>query len=315
MMKIFEEVLKGYILGLSNFSFISSWEDGFKYPIDLDFTLKEESKYYSPKDGVGLPIKNYKSVGLQYNPTRIAAYGLAHWNRIDFDGLDCDRGKRACAEFMNVASWFKESGDGRYSYEFDWDGNVAPWISCMAQGEAASVLSRAYYYTQDRSYLDAAKRALEPFFFDISCGGVRSLLKDGSPFLEEYPVGDNKNVLNGFMYSLIGLNDYCKVTGSKEHEELFDLLICTLCENIDLWDAGGWSLYGPSPEGVKVKNYCTSDYHALHIAQVKWVCSVKPSDSLEALITRWEQGQNDLFWRFRALINKVAFRLAKPAQR
>ena len=51
------------------------------YPIDLIFTLDNEKEYYSPKDSAGIPIRLYKSVGAKYNPTRVAAFGLANWNK------------------------------------------------------------------------------------------------------------------------------------------------------------------------------------------------------------------------------------------
>ena len=91
----------------------------------------------------------------------------------------------------------------------------------MAQGHALSVLSRAFHVTGDEEYLNAAVKGLHIFekvsseekklsLQPVSEGGVRADLF-GSPWFEEYPTQPSTFVLNGFIYSLIGLYDLSQV--------------------------------------------------------------------------------------------------------
>ncbi|MBF4232141.1 D-glucuronyl C5-epimerase, partial [Vibrio anguillarum] len=80
MKKIIQDVFK-YILGTADFSLVTQSNSGFLYPICLNFTLENNRFYYNLLDDNGIPYRFYQSVGVQYNPTRIAAYGLAHFNR------------------------------------------------------------------------------------------------------------------------------------------------------------------------------------------------------------------------------------------
>ncbi|PIO56549.1 D-glucuronyl C5-epimerase, partial [Teladorsagia circumcincta] len=83
----------------------------------------------------------------------------------------------------------------------------AGWYSAMAQGHALSLLTRAYAATKNASYLVVASKALDLFEKDASAGGVRNKLF-GNDWYEEYPTSPGSYVLNGFIYSLIGLYDF-----------------------------------------------------------------------------------------------------------
>ena len=61
-----------------------------------------------------------------------------------------------------------------------------PWLSGMAQGEAASLLVRLFLETDADRYAEAARRALRPLRRLSAEGGVQARLGDG-PFPEEYP--------------------------------------------------------------------------------------------------------------------------------
>ena len=81
------------------------------------------------------------------------------------------------------------------------------WYGAMCQGQAISVLCRAYHVTKDKKYLVAAEAALGPFQRSVSEGGVQTLFMDKYDWYEEYPTNPSTFILNGFMYSLIGLYD------------------------------------------------------------------------------------------------------------
>jgi len=305
--KILRDVQK-YLVGTEEFSFNAD-PSGNLYPISLDFTLNDFEFYYEPIDKLGIPFKIYQSVGKQYNPTRIAAYALANYN--NFVEHSCQRSRET---FLKCAKWFLGFDDARYQYHFDWEDLQAPWISCMAQGEAASVLVRAYRVTNDGAYLDHAEKSLSPFFLPVSEGGVQSQLGDGSFFLEEYPSNCSTHVLNGFLYAMIGLREFCDSCDSPKHNALFMQLIESLKNNIGNWCNGTWSLYeDPAVKGGV--NFCTPSYHNLHISQLKWVCTRTDNPELRRVISSWESGKNSLPVRMRAFWGKVLFRLSNRAQR
>ena len=56
------------------------------------------------------------------------------------------------------------------------------WLSAMGQGQAMSVLSRAYHLTHDDVYLQAALKAIKPFHFESNRGGVVAHLFDKFPW-------------------------------------------------------------------------------------------------------------------------------------
>ncbi|EPJ1914338.1 D-glucuronyl C5-epimerase family protein [Vibrio cholerae] len=300
-------------LDIRNYFFLKK-EFGFEsgensYPLDLSFTYDDFEFHYSPLDSRGIPCIEYESVGLQYNPTRIAAYALVNYNFFV---------KHNKHEYFDIcilcANWFLSIDSARYQYDFDWGDLKSPWISCMAQGEAASVLIRAYKLTGEDKYLLQAEKSLTPLFLPITEGGVQSVLPDGSIFLEEYPSLKPTHVLNGFLYALIGLGEYIDVTGSKVHQDLFDKLVNSLCQNISIWCYAGWSLYEDS---VKAKglNFCTPSYHNLQITQLKWLNKRVNNPDIQRVIEVWEKGLNSFLMRVFALLGKVCFRLKNKAQR
>jgi len=185
----------------------------------------------------------------------------------------------------------------------------------MAQGEAASVLVRAYQLTNDMRFLEKARLALEPFLRSISLGGVQSQIDGEWLFLEEYPTLNPEHVLNGFLYALIGLIEYCEqVPSDEELIALRDLLAQSLVQNIDKWGAKNWSYY-QIPADKKCINSCTPKYHNIQISQLTYVVSKLKLEGLTCVIERWSLGAESLSTRLYALFCKVEFRLKNRAQR
>jgi heparosan-N-sulfate-glucuronate 5-epimerase len=280
------------------------------YPVSLEFTLERETRFFSPKDAAGLPLRVYKSVGRQYNPTRIAGYGLAHFNRY----LATSRSESR-EIFMKAADWFAAAGDGRWSYNFDWNALKAPWISCMAQGQGISVLARAYHLTGEAKYLERSRMALTPLRRPLSMGGVRSRLDDASEFLEEYPSSAPVHVLNGFLFALIGIYDLMRLEPASGRSAGFEELVQSLESNIGKWDLGYWSAYDVSTGALGVRNATTMAYHRLHITQLRFLGTVLNRAVLRDTADRWEARSKSVAHRLHALAAKVSYRSLVRAQR
>ena len=143
---------------------------------------------------------------------------------------------------------------------------------------------------------------------------MASSLSDGSLFLEEYPSRNPPHVLNGFLYALIGLYEFAKVSGSERHFDLYGTLVDSLQQNISIWDSGKWSLY-EDPKVSGMENWCTPSYHNLQISQLLWLNEQTPSEYIGKTISHWIKGSDSLIIRLRALVQKSVFRFFHKAQR
>ncbi len=187
-----------------------------------------------------------------------------------------------------------------------------PWLSSMAQGEAASLLVRIHKETGEGRYAEAAELALLPLRRPVSEGGVLADL-DGGPFFEEYPTERSSYVLNGGIYTIWGCYDVGVGLGSAEATSDWERSVDTLASNLNRWDTGFWSLYDLYPHPVP--NIASSAYHALHIAQLKAMQLISPRpefvDTAERFGEYFESRRNHR----RAFVRKAAFRLAVPRNR
>jgi hypothetical protein len=304
-----------YLIGLRDFDIANGWQEKFVYPIDLEWYLNRSLTYYSPIDKDGIPMSNYKSVGLQYNPTRVSSYGLAHWNRYI---LNSD--EKSLNLFFKISNWFIDIAKKRndcivWEYNFDWGDLKKPWISAMAQGEVISLLSRAYYKTKEQKYIDIVLKAIKVFTKDIDHGGVCSKINGNNLFFEEYPSQNPKHELNGFLYAVIGLTDLAKLCSSESI--LQNLIIeCkkTLEECCKLWDLGYWSAYDLSQING-VRNSATTSYHLLHIAQITFLSDIFESEILSQQAKKWKLCFDKLTCRLHAVRDKIRYRILCPPQR
>jgi len=129
-----------------------------------------------------------------------------------FDNLTLTSTPPHVRMFLRSADWFVRQQDRRGGWSVPVKRRLAAgrlrlapgWYSAMAQGQAMSVLTRAYALTGDRRYLDCARRATALFDVPSTDGGVLASLFN-LPWYEEYPTVPGTFVLNGFIYALVGL--------------------------------------------------------------------------------------------------------------
>ena len=184
-----------------------------------------------------------------------------------------------------------------------------PWLSAMAQGEAASLLVRLHRETGDAVFAESALRALRPMAVPSDAGGVLARL-DGGPFLEEYPTSPPSYVLNGAFFAVWGCYDVWKGLGDSEAGRLFEDTLGTLAGNIGRWDTGFWSRYDLHPHPIP--NVASSLYHVLHLSQLEATDRIAPRPELTAARERWERYFESRVNRSRAFAQKVVFRLLVP---
>lgn len=205
------------------------------------------------------------------------------------------------SQFYAAAKWFVAHQDPKTG---GWPNSVrrrgAPgmldlqpgWLSAMGQGHGISVLARAYYHSGgDRQYLDAALRALRPFRILSKDGGVLAQYLGQVPWYEEYPTHPPSFVLNGFIYSLIGLYDLLTLAPSLQAREatvLFQQGMKSLKKLLLAFDTGSGTNYdlrhltlGCAP------NIARWDYHATHVNQLLLLATIDKDPLLSTTAARW----------------------------
>jgi heparosan-N-sulfate-glucuronate 5-epimerase len=187
-----------------------------------------------------------------------------------------------------------------------------PWISAIAQGEGASLLTRLHIETGEDQFAQAARGALLPYEVSGGDGGVLATLGAG-PFFEEYPTEPPSFVLNGGIFALWGAYDVGVGLGSERASELFARGLETLAENIGRWDTGHWSLYCLHMKPMR--NFASSAYHLLHIRQLRAMGLIARRPELDAAADRFEAYRLARRNRIRAFARKGAFRLVVPRNR
>ncbi|CAG9859949.1 unnamed protein product [Phyllotreta striolata] len=166
------------------------------------------------------------------------------------------------------------------------------WYSAMSQGHALSVLSRAYYHSGgDIRYLTAALRGLKPFRVSSSKGGVRATFLNKYFWYEEYPTRPASFVLNGFIYSLLGLYDLITIAPpgqAQEAEFLYNEGMISLKNMLTLFDMGSVTSYDLRHFTIGIEpNLARWDYHATHINQLLLLSTIENEPLYKITAERW----------------------------
>ena len=161
----------------------------------------------------------------------------------------------------------------------------------MGQGHAISVLSRAYYHSGDANYLKAAVNGLKPFRVLSNKGGVAAYFLEKYVWYEEYPTTPSSFVLNGFIYSLIGLYDLKSIaTGSdaEEAEFLYNQGMASLKNMLTLFDTGSGTTYDLRHFSLKIApNIARWDYHSTHVNQLLILNTIDDDPIFLSTAERW----------------------------
>ncbi|MDB4431360.1 D-glucuronyl C5-epimerase family protein [Pseudomonadales bacterium] len=201
------------------------------------------------------------------------------------------------SDMEKVAIWFLEnqSSNGGWLSNFDhnfYKGRTeilrSGWCSALAQGLIISFLTRVASLSEVNRdvYLDACERGLEPFYMESAKGGVLTHW-GGEPFYEEYPTAPASFVLNGFIFSLLGLYDYQQV-GSERAALLFQAGVSTLNKLLPLYDLGDKSAYDLTHYTCKsYPNVARWGYHATHVNQLYAIYSITNSKLHLDFFERW----------------------------
>lgn len=225
-------------------------------------------QYSFNKDGI--PLISYPQVGkTETTPVYLSIYALKYYSRWknDFDtkrlfGLELwDLPlPRASTEndkqyFINcvfklesMIENFESNGISYLSlpYNIKWPKYKikGKWNSAMANGLAISVFIRAKKILGDQKFDRIIDGLYKSFLVPVENNGITIILDNNLYWYEEYASKDAKDsrVLNGMVYSLIGLNEYRQNYGDKHY--LFEKGVSALSEQVlARYDAGFWTYY------------------------------------------------------------------------
>uniref|UniRef100_A0AAF5DKY6 heparosan-N-sulfate-glucuronate 5-epimerase n=2 Tax=Strongyloides stercoralis TaxID=6248 RepID=A0AAF5DKY6_STRER len=282
-----------------------------KSTIEIYYTLGnfEKKEYYILRDILvdvykGLLLTNKKNLITQ-NPFKIGDVTVLsltlHFKEPGFQSISNTVNQSSTAEmemFMKAADWLvknqEEDGGWNVSVPRSIADNKlllqAGWRSAMGQGHALSVLSRAYNFSNGKKeYYNTGLKSLNLFKKNASQKGVINNFF-GYKWYEEYPTTPGTFVLNGFLYSLIGLYDFSKIKNPEnDAESLFNDGIKSLKALLPLYDTGSGSLYDLRHVGIgTAPNLARWDYHAVHVYLLKWICNIiKDCNDIDTVANRW----------------------------
>lgn len=263
-----------------------------------------------------IPRKRYRAQGPQYNPLFIAWWGLSNLQQY-LESLD----EGYLRKFITQVAWLKANGvhreDGSVVWPcyFEWQEGLcklnSPWISAMYQGVVISTLIRGYRINGDRELLDLSKGAAIVFEQDVEKGGVRTS-EGGRTLYEEYPAYPLPRVLDGFLFSLLGLYDLTVETGSSDIRRLFDDGIEGLKEALPFWNyRNKWSWYGS--HGY----LCPPHYHKLNATLLSILGRLSGDTTIQHFATLWDikhrtlSDKVEIFFMFLFLKNWARLRLPR----
>jgi len=271
----------------------------FGYPIELapeagprhslHYYVSSERLFFDVMhlDEDGVPVQRSRMLGAFYNPAYVAWYGLMALEQSLRKGEKCDK------RFQIQVDWLLNNAvrcnDGSAVWPFPVDVKEgqcflkAPWVSAMSQGLALSVLVRAHRVgIGGDSILELGRAALRVFCQKVEEGGIRTV-EEGRVFYEEYPGYPLPRVLDGFLFSLLGLYDLWVETEDPLARQLFEEGIGGLVHKIHSWNyKDRWTWYGS--HGY----LCPPHYHALNRMLVAALGDVSGENVLASMAQLWD---------------------------
>ena len=279
------------------------------YPFSFEAT--EDFAGYR-RDERGVPTVYYPHLKRwEYNPITISQYGL-HQLAL-FERTGDPRGAvlgRTMADWLveNQEDWKHEIGAWVYRYHLPFYGPSQPWISAMAQGQAISLLLRVGQLGGTIVYEESSRRAVRAFFYSVAEGGVEQKFPDGAPVFEEFPTAEQSLVLNGFLFSLLGLRDYAVYFADARVQELFESCISGLRTNLPRYDTGFWNLY----DLHRSHRLASPDYLRIHVQLLNIFASLTGDEYFARMARKWQSYLDRFGCRLRfsalKLIEKVRLR-------
>ncbi|MBN2009272.1 hypothetical protein JW960_07990 [candidate division KSB1 bacterium] len=279
-----------------------------RFPVDFTRAIGEDFTEYEFNSKHVPMVRYYRSPDYQHNPVAVSQFALHHYN--EFIDHQSEQSRQL---FLNQSEWLLNNAHEWphdalvwwYPFDIPYYGITKPWISGMAQGEALAVLVRAHQLTGNDAYLQTAERAFNVFQYQTNDNGVLAHFNNGNVVIEEYPSQTPSCVLNGFLFALLGIQDYITYCNRQVAATLFDECIDSLHSNLAAYDAGYWSFY----EMRTPLRLASLSYHRLHILQLRALGQIADDAWLLATARKWESYLKSPICRLRWAFSKTIFKI------
>lgn len=251
-----------------------------------DLTNKTKIGNLSSHKGI-IPFVINKD-GTFIHPVTVCQVGLG-WYDVYLDKQNSISLKNVfiCADWLldNLLITLPEHGYWSIPYDVPLFGLKKGWASALVQGQAISLLCRAYFVSKDKKYLNACHHAFNFLILDRSKGGLRI---DDSYLFEEYPSIPKSIVLNGLISTIWGIRDYFQCTKNNAVKYVYDQSICALKSVLPLYDCHNWSRYSLYPNSFLYINLASPYYHKEHISQLKALYYLEQDEFFNFYAKKWE---------------------------
>lgn len=256
--------------------------------------FRDKVRYTTNLDRKGIPF-NIATCGKEkrkvYFPIAIFQYGLGAYD------LYLETNERRYLDIaIRMADWAVENQEDNGGWNTFGILGYANKYSSMAQGEATSLLVRAYIKTNNIEYIECGQRAIDLMLKSVNDGGTANYTAQGI-VLFEYP--GKACVLNGWIFSAFGIFDILKATGKKEYELAWKQSVLEIKNNLNKFDEKYWSYY--SLDG----KYASRFYHDLHIELLCALNKLDPDPIYDIYIKRWSRYRNNFLKNARAFSIKA----------
>jgi D-glucuronyl C5-epimerase C-terminus len=177
-----------------------------------------------------------------YNPLICAQVGLIAYNNYlaEKEERYLEIAKRQFENLIAIKSDFKACWVWYYPIDYPKLSIRMPWYSGIAQGVILSFMIRMQSQGFDIKDNELSK-IVNSMLIPVEEGGVYS--QKPTPWIEEYPTVNSMKVLNGFIFSIIGLHEYYIRSRDLTVEVQLIALYQSLFENLHLYQTGKYIKY------------------------------------------------------------------------
>lgn len=233
----------------------------------------------------------------QKHPVASAQYGL-----VSYDDYLKTKNDESLEKFWNQVFFLERYGQivGDDEIAFPYLFNlkeyelIAPWYSGLAQGNAASIFIRAYYLSNDEKFKKLALKSLNFMLKSLEKGGCQTETPEGLMWISEYPNDKVPYVLNGFVFSIIGLGEYSALSDDINFQNLFMDYVHVLKEVIPYYEKDDWLIYDRL-HNKKVDN----NYMGFQILQLYQLYEMTNDDYFFKKAREWESNYDwSLFFEY-----------------
>ena len=240
-------------------------------------------------DEYGIPYSDYGTyngidIGQQRSILSVAERGLWYWNTFtlgndhvilsydwnrwpvnkNLNPAKADDGKNFmiyCADWL-VENVVKIDDFCVWKHPYAMSYNTSPgWRSAHSQAVGMQLLSRTAEITNNNYYNTFYDDLIQAYFVAIEDGGLLDRNIPGVTWYEKFADPDNKRpkILNGMLFTIIGLLDIANRNNKSRASELAHDGIESVFKLLPKFDLGDWSAY--DIYGKRASNH----YHQIHI--------------------------------------------------